>query len=63
MTQAARASETRDSGPLNRLLSRERVAANVRISSKKRMLEELAELLSRQLPGMDQQTVFSILNE
>ena len=63
MTQAARSSETRDSGPLNRLLSRERVATKVRISSKKRMLEELAELLSRQLPGMDQQTVFSILNE
>lgn len=63
MTQTARANETIDSGPLKRLLSRERVAANVRISSKKRMLEELAELLSRQLPGMDQPTVFSILNE
>ena len=52
-----------DSGPLRTLLSRDRVAVNVKISSKKRMLEEMAELLSRQLPGMDQQTVFSVLNE
>lgn len=52
-----------DSGPLGTLLSRDRVAVDVKISSKKRMLEEMAELLSRQLPGMDQQTVFSVLNE
>ena len=63
MTQAAYSDEAKGTGPLRGLLSRERVAVNVKISSKKRMLEELAELLSRQLPAMDQHTVFSILNE
>ena len=63
MIQAAHSDEVKDTGPLQGLLSRERVAANVKVSSKKRMLEELAELLSRQLPGMDQHTVFSTMNE
>ena len=63
MTQAAHSDEVKDTGPLQGLLNRERVAANVKVSSKKRMLEELAELLSRQLPGMDQHTVFSTMNE
>ena len=63
MTQAAYSDEVKGTGPLQSLLSRERVAANVKVSSKKRMLEELAELLSRQLPGMDQHTVFSTMNE
>ena len=63
MTQAAFTNEVNASGPLQGLLIRERVAVSVKVSSKKRMLEELAELLSRQLPGMDQHTVFSTLTE
>ena len=63
MTQAAFTNEVGASGPLQGLLIRERVAVSVKVSSKKRMLEELAELLSRQLPGMDQHTVFSTLTE
>ena len=63
MNETIQAGPAVDSGPLKALLSRDRVAVNVKISSKKRMLEEMAELLSRQLPGMDQQTVFSVLNE
>ena len=63
MTQAAFTNEVDASGPLQGLLIRERVAVSVKVSSKKRMLEELAELLSRQLPGMDQHTVFSTLTE
>ena len=63
MTETARASEPGQAGPLESLLSRDRVATDVKTSSKKRMLEEMAELLSRHLPDMDQQTVFAVLNE
>lgn len=63
MTETARASEPGQAGPLENLLSRDRVATDIKTSSKKRMLEEMAELLSRHLPDMDQQTVFAVLNE
>ncbi|HJP06010.1 MAG: hypothetical protein CL395_03980 [Acidiferrobacteraceae bacterium] len=63
MSQAAHNPLNTSTGPLQALLARDRVATDVKVSSKKRMLEELAELLSRQLPGMDQHTVFSVLNE
>ena len=48
---------------LNSLLTKERISINIKISSKKRMLEELADLLSRDLPILNQHTVFSVLNE
>ena len=63
MSQTAPNAATTEAGPLHTLLTRDRVAVAIKVSSKKRMLEELAELLSRQLPGMDQHTVFAVLNE
>jgi len=63
MMEAARVKPAETEGPLARFLARDRVAINVKTSSKKRMLEEMADRLSRHLPDMDQQTVFSVLNE
>lgn len=63
MIEAARVDEAASKGSLTDFLSRDRVAVAVKVSSKKRMLEEMAERLSRHLPDMDQQTVFSVLNE
>ena len=63
MSQTVGSAATTSTGPLHALLTRDQVAVAIKVSSKKRMLEELAELLSRRLPDMDQHTVFAVLNE
>ncbi len=45
------------------LLVPARVAVDVQVSSKKRLLEELAVLLLKDNPNLDRSTVFQILNE
>jgi len=48
---------------LTGLLSTSRIRLNVSAPSKKRMLEELARLLSHNRPDLDRDTVFQVLNE
>ena len=50
-------------GFLADLLSKELVLTNVQVSSKKRLLEEVANLLSLGSSDLDRDTVFQILNE
>jgi len=48
---------------LTGLLSTSRIRLNVSAPSKKRMLEELARLLSHNRPDLHRDTVFQVLNE
>lgn len=55
--------ESADDGILSRFMSRELVRTGVQVSSKKRLLEEVAELLSSYSPELDRDIVFQILNQ
>jgi nitrogen PTS system EIIA component len=55
--------ETPDDGFLARFISRDRVRTGVQVSSKKRLLEEVADLLSSYSPELDRDIVFQILNQ
>ncbi|KAA3621626.1 MAG: hypothetical protein DWQ08_13810, partial [Proteobacteria bacterium] len=48
---------------LSQFVSRERVRAGVQVSSKKRLLEEVSDLLSTYSAELDRDTVFQILNQ
>ena len=54
---------TADPRLLTGLLSTSRIRLNVSAPSKKRMLEELARLLSHNRPDLHRDTVFQVLNE
>jgi len=54
---------TADPRLLTGLLSTSRIRLNVSAPSKKRMLEELAGLLSHNRPDLHRDTVFQVLNE
>ncbi len=59
--------ENQHNGPtdgfLSRFVSRDRVEIDVYVSSKKRLLEEVADLLTVHSSDLDRDTVFQILNE
>ncbi|GJL81540.1 MAG: PTS IIA-like nitrogen-regulatory protein PtsN [marine bacterium B5-7] len=62
-TTANQSSAPEGDSLLSRFVAPERVAVNVQVSSKKRLLEEVADLLSSYSPDLDRDTVFQILNE
>lgn len=62
-TAHAAASVPVANGFLGRFISRDRVDVGVPVSSKKRLLEEVAGLLTVQSQGLDRDIVFQILNQ
>lgn len=50
-------------GFLARFITRDRVEVGVHVSSKKRLLEEVADLLTMHSDKLDRDTVFQVLNE
>lgn len=52
-----------DDALLARFIDRSRVRTAVHVSSKKRLIEEVADLLSSYSPELDRDTVFQILNQ
>ncbi len=50
-------------GFLSQFVSRERVRTGVHLSSKKRLIEEVADLLSSYSSELDRDTVYQILNQ
>lgn len=55
--------DTGGAGFLSQFVSRQRVRTGVHVSSKKRLLEEVADLLSTYSSQLDRDTVFQILNQ